>query len=109
MAKETVYTEVVVDRMVEAYEAAETDEARATVVSDVANELGVKVASVRAKLVNLGVYKAKQRVTKTGEKVESKSAIVRDIANMMGVAEESVESLEKATKPTLKAVRDALR
>lgn len=105
MSKETLYTEEVVTRMVEDYTSADTDEARADVVNDFAEELGATVQSVRSKLVNLGVYKAKQRVTKAGEAVESKAKIVSDIAKMMGVEEEVVESLEKATKPTLKLVR----
>lgn len=108
MSKETIYTDEVVARMVEAYEAAESDEVRASVVTSLADELGVKVQSVRAKLVNLGVYKAKERTTKTGEKIESKAEIVAQIAVSLGVEEEVVESLEKATKPVLKLLRAAL-
>lgn len=106
--KETVYTEAVVESMVESYTAAQSDEARASVVTEIAEKLGVKVASVRAKLVNLGVYKAKERVAKNGEPVETKAKIVKDIAELAGVSEEVVESLEKATKPALKMIRDAL-
>ena len=105
MSKETVYTEEVVSRMVEAYTSADTDEARADVVNDFAEQLGATVQSVRSKLVNLRVYKAKERKTKTGEAIESKAKIVADIAKMMDVSEEAVESLEKATKPVLKAIR----
>lgn len=108
MTKETIYTDEVVARMVETYEAAESDEARASVVADMADELNVKVQSVRAKLVNLGVYKAKQRTSKTGEPIESKASIVADIATRLSVDEERLESLEKATKPVLKLLRDAL-
>lgn len=108
MSKETIYTDEVVARMVETYTAAESDEARATVVNDFADELGVKVQSVRAKLVNIGVYKAKARTSKTGEAIESKAAIVADIAKRLRVDEERLESLEKATKPVLKLVREAL-
>lgn len=105
---ETVYTAEVVERMTEAYRAAESDEARATVVAAFAEELGVTLPSVRAKLVSLGVYVAKTRTTKNGESVETKANIVADIAKAMGVAEEVLESLEKATKPVLKRVRDAI-
>lgn len=108
MSKETVYTEEVVARMVEDYQAAESDEARASVVTEYADELGVKVQSVRAKLVNVGVYKAKQRTSKTGEPIENKATIVADIATRLSVNEERLESLEKATKPVLKLLRDAL-
>lgn len=105
MSKENLYTAEVVSRMTEAYASAESDEARASVVNDFAEELGATVQSVRSKLVNLGIYKAKARVAKNGEAIESKAKIVADIAKMMGVEEESVESLEKATKPTLKSLR----
>lgn len=107
--KKVVYTDEVVARMVETYTAAESDEARASVVQEFVDELGVKVQSVRAKLVNLGVYKAKSRKTKTGDPIEDKNAIVSDIAKLMQKNEERVESLAKATKPVLKMVRDALR
>lgn len=110
MSKETkvVYTDEVVADMVESYTSAESDEARASVVNEFADSLGVKVQSVRAKLVNLGVYKAKTRVSKDGTDVETKAKIVEDIAVSLGVPAEVVESLEKATKPTLKMVREAL-
>lgn len=108
MSKENVYTDEVVARMEEAYVAAESDESRASVVQEFSDELGVKVQSVRAKLVNLGVYKAKARVTKNGEKVESKADIVANIAVALGVDEEDIDSLEKATKPVLKLIREAV-
>ena len=110
MSKETkvVYTDEVVADMVESYTSAESDEARASVVNEFADSLGVKVQSVRAKLVNLGVYKAKTRVSKDGTDVETKAKIVEDIAKALNVSAEVVESLEKATKPTLKMIREAL-
>lgn len=104
----TVYTDEVVADMVESYTAAQSDEARASVVNEFADSLGVKVQSVRAKLVNVGVYKAKTRVAKDGSDVETKAKIVEDIAKALNVSAEVVESLEKATKPTLKMVREAL-
>lgn len=109
MSKETVYTDAVVESMVNSYTAAENDEQRAGAVQEIASELGVKVHSVRAKLVSLGVYKAKTRTTKDGQKVESKADIVGQIAVSLGVEEEVVESLEKATKPVLKLLREALK
>lgn len=109
MNKETVYTEAVVESMVNSYKAAKTDEQRAGAVQEIANELGVKVHSVRAKLVSLGVYIPKSRTAKNGEPVESKAVIVGQIAEALGVEEEVVESLEKATKPVLKMLRKALR
>jgi len=105
MSKETIYTAEVTSRMVEAYTSADSDEARAGVVEAFHKELGASVASVRSKLVAMGVYKAKARKTKAGEAIESKAKIVADIAEIVGVEEEAFESLEKATKPVLKSLR----
>lgn len=109
MSKETVYTEEVTTALAEKYQAAQDDEARAEVVKQAAQDLQVKEASVRAKLVNLGIYKAKERTTKTGEKIETKAEIVAQIAKSLGVQEDVVDSLEKATKPVLKLLRAALK
>jgi hypothetical protein len=107
--KETVYTESVIENMVAAYTAAESDEDRANTIVRLADDVGTSVASVRAKLVNLGVYKAKERTSKTGAPIESKAKIVGDIATLMGVEEEAIGSLEKATKRVLLAVRSYMR
>lgn len=107
--KESVYKEEVVQNLVTAYQSAESDESRAFVVQDFADQLQTTVHSVRAKLVNLGIYKAKERSTKTGEPIESKAAIVQDIAELLETSEEVVESLEKANKNVLKMLRNALR
>lgn len=106
--KKVVYTDEVVARMSEAYLAADSDESRATVVNDFADELGVPVQSVRAKLVNLQIYVAKERTTKTGEAIESKAQIVAEIAKALNQPEDVIDSLEKATKPVLKLLRAAL-
>ena len=106
--KTTVYTDEVVADLVAEYTNANTDETRAEVVQDWADTLGVKVQSVRSKLVNLGVYVAKTRVAKDGSEVETKDKIVADIAKALDVNEERIESLTKATKPVLKLLRTAL-
>lgn len=109
MSKETVYTAEVVKDMTEAYTAAETDEARAAVVSEFAEKVGATAASVRAKLVSLGVYKAKARVTKNGEPVETKESIAREIAQMIDEDEDVMSSLASANKPALKKLRAYLK
>jgi hypothetical protein len=101
--------EQVVAEMVASYTEAETDEARAEVVKDLAEKLGKTVQSVRAKLVREGVYKAKERKTKTGEPVVSKEKLVQEIEKAMGLEVGDLESLEKATKRVLKLVLDAVR
>lgn len=107
--KENIYNDEIVTKLTDAYQSAESDESRAFVVQDFADQLQTTVHSVRAKLVNLGIYKAKSRTAKNGEAIESKADIVRDIAAALSVSEEVVESLEKANKVPLKMIREALR
>ncbi len=63
------------------------------------------VKSVRAKAVRMGIYKAKEKVSKTGGKIESKEAIVADIAAIVG---RNLDGLEKASKQSLIAIRAKL-
>jgi hypothetical protein len=63
------------------------------------------VKSVRAKAVRMGIYKAKEKVSKTGGKIESKEAIVADIAELVG---RNLDGLEKASKQSLIAIRAKL-
>jgi response regulator RpfG family c-di-GMP phosphodiesterase len=83
-----------------------TDESLAKIVDNLAAEFGKKPASVRQKLVRMGIYKAKTYKAKTGGKVERKADIVADIASALCVSDEKIESLENATVAALKAVRD---
>jgi hypothetical protein len=101
--------EQVVAEMVALYTEAETDEERAEVVRNLADKYNKTVPSVRAKLVREGVYKAKERKTKTGEPVISKEHLVQEIEKAMGLEVGDLESLEKATKRVLKLVYDAVR
>jgi len=103
--------EAVIAEMIEAYTSApDSDEARATVVSALAETLGKSVPSVRAVLVRQGVYKAKTRATKDGSVIVKKSELVDKISAAMAVAltESEAESLEKATKTTLKKILAAV-
>ena len=72
---------------------------------DLADELGKDVRSVRAKAVRMGIYKAKERVSKTGGKIETKDEIVAEIAKLVG---KNLDGLEKASKQTLIAIRAKL-
>jgi hypothetical protein len=74
-------------------------------VATLADTLGKGVRSVRAKAVRMGVYKAKEKVSKNGGPVESKEAIVNDIAALIGA---NMEGLEKAPKVALQRIRSAL-
>jgi hypothetical protein len=72
---------------------------------ELAAELGKDVRSIRAKAVRMGLYKAKDKVSKSGGKIESKEAIVADIAALVG---KSLDGLEKAPKQALIALRAKL-
>jgi hypothetical protein len=72
---------------------------------ELAAEFGKDVRSVRAKAVRMGIYKAKEKVSKTGGKVESKEAIVQDIADLVG---RNLDGLEKAPKQVLIELRSKL-
>lgn len=102
------YTEEQTNEMVEAYNAAETDEDRKLVVEEFASEFAQSVASIRQKLVREGVYIKLSPKTKSGKPAERKAAIVADIASALGIAEETVDSLSAATKEALQQVRAGL-
>ena len=72
---------------------------------ELAAELGKDVRSIRAKAVRMGLYKAKDKVSKSGGKIESKEAIVADIAALVG---KNLDGLEKAPKQALIALRAKL-
>jgi hypothetical protein len=71
-----------------------------------AKELDKDVRSIRAKAVRMGLYKAKAKVSKTGDKVETKEEIAADISAIVG---RNMESLAKAAKEDLKVIRELLR
>jgi hypothetical protein len=70
-----------------------------------AAKFGKDVRSIRAKAVRMGIYKAAEKVSKTGGKVESKEAIVSDIAAIVG---KNLDGLEKAPKLVLQTIRSKL-
>lgn len=107
-AKNVNYTDAQVSALVEAYTACEDADQRDAVIEQFAGEFAKPVRSIRAKLVREGVYVKKTYTTKTGEKPESKADIVQDIAGVLACNVEAVESLEKATKSTLRLLRKAL-
>lgn len=72
---------------------------------ELAAEFGKDVRSVRAKAVRMGLYKAKEKVSKTGGKIEKKEEIVAEISELVG---KNLEGLEKASKQALIVIRDRL-
>ena len=70
-----------------------------------AAKFGKDVRSIRAKAVRMGIYKAAEKVSKTGGKIESKEAIASDIAAIVG---KDMAGLEKAPKLILQILREKL-
>ena len=91
----------------------EAQEARLASFTSIDNETAMELAvefqkdvrSVRAKAVRMGIYVAKQKVSKTGGKIDSKEVIVADIAALVG---RNLDGLEKASKHSLLAIRAKL-
>ncbi len=77
-------------------------------VDAIAQELGKTVRSVVAKLSREKVYKAKEYVSKTGEKPVKKDAHADAIGAILRLPENDIESLTKANKSALKAIFEAL-
>ena len=99
MTKEVNYTAT---QEAQLLAAGEIDNAKAL---EFATEFGKDVRSIRAKAVRLGIYKAKERTSKTGGKIESKEEIATEIAELVG---QSLSGLEKASKQSLIALRAKL-
>lgn len=108
MPKAPNYTPEMTAIMIEEYTAAETDEARAAVVEDLAARFEKKLASIRQKLSREGVYVKATRVAKDSQPSVTKAKLVSAIADRIGVPAETFESLEKATKPVLQKILAAL-
>lgn len=87
--------------MVETMKAAYLAESTAETVKALAEKLGKSVPQIRAKLVNLGIYKAKEYVTKTGEKPAKKDETADAIGRVLGLSDGETDSLAKANKTAL--------
>lgn len=94
-----------------------TDEQTAKAVADyqagvtvdaIAAAMGKTARSIVAKLSREGVYKKKEYVSKTGEKVEKKDATADAIGAVLRLTEAETESLTKANKTALKKIFAAL-
>ena len=91
------YTSEMVEAMVATYSDAPTP----ATVAALAEEFDKKPASIRAKLVSLGVYKAQKRVvTKRGEPVVTKNELAEKIQDALGT-DLTLPSLVKVTKNDL--------
>ena len=82
--------------------------AQGVTVESLAIEFGKTSRSIIAKLSREGVYKKKEYVSKTGERVEKKDETADAIGKILGLTEAETESLTKANKTALKAILAAL-
>jgi len=70
-------------------------------VDTIAAKVGKSVRSIVAKLSREGVYKAKERVSKTGAPVVKKDEIVDAMQSQFGLTDAEADSLTKANKTAL--------
>ena len=104
----TNYTPAMITAMDTVYSDAETDSERKDLVGAFANDFGLNVASIRAKLVRMGIYIKPEAKTKNGSKIARKADLVSEIAHLMNVDEDLIGSLEKATKFSLEKLIENL-
>ena len=98
------YTEAQTVAMKATYTASPTQET----VKKLAEEMGKTTRSIIAKLSREGVYKAKEYVSKTGEKPVKKDAHADAIGAILRLSEGEIESLTKANKTALVKIFTAL-
>ena len=79
-----------------------------TATEKIAEMVGKTTRSVIAKLTKEGVYKAKEYVSKTGEKPVKKDAHADAIGAVLSMTEAEIESLTKANKTALVKIFTAL-
>jgi hypothetical protein len=89
------YTPEVLDNIVQEYKSGKS-------VQEISAAHNIPTRSIIAKLSNLGVYKKKTYVSKTGEAPVKKEELLETIAHLLGEDLQKIESLEKCTKSTLK-------
>lgn len=77
-------------------------------VNEIAEELGKSVKSVIGKLSREGIYRREVYTSKTGEQPITKLEIVAEIAAGLGIDQDDLVGLDKAPKPVLKRIKDAV-
>jgi hypothetical protein len=70
-------------------------------VESIAAAVGKSVRSVVAKLSREGVYKAKERTTKSGDAIVKKDNLADELAMLVGLTEAEATSLAKVNKTAL--------
>jgi len=103
--KKVNYTEAQITEMSDLYCAAETQDEREAAMDEIAESFGKTIASVRAKLANIGVYVPKAKPAKKGEKRVTKSDLVSQIAENAEMKNDSFfDSLAGANTAVLEYV-----
>lgn len=77
-------------------------------IEALATEFGKSARSIIAKLSREGCYKAKERVSKTGEAIVKKDALCDELAKLVGLSEAEADSLSKANKTALQKLIKAV-
>lgn len=98
----------VVNYTPEQTESAKADYLAGVSVETIAASLGKTARSVIAKLSKEGIYKAKEYVSKTGEKPVKKDAHADAIGAVLKLSDGEIDSLTKANKTALVKIFTAL-
>lgn len=99
-AAKTAYTAEQTVELVSAYTANPVSDT----VEQFATKFGKTTKSVIAKLSREGVYKAKEYVSKTGEKPVKKDSVADEIGMLVNLSESEIDSLTKANKAALNKI-----
>lgn len=78
-------------------------------VESLAVAMGRTTRSLIAKLSREGYYKAKERVSKTGEAIVKKDALSDQLAALCGLSESEADSLTKANKTALAKILNCVK
>lgn len=108
MTAKTVKAPAYTPEMVEVMKAEYLASSTAETVKALAERYSKTVPQIRAKLVNLGIYKAKEYVSKTGEKPVKKDETADAIGKILGLSDGESDSLAKANKTALMKILKAL-
>lgn len=92
----------------EMVETIKADYAAGVSVAEIAEKVGKTTRSIIAKLSKEGVYKAKEYVSKTGEKPVKKDETADAIGKVLRLSDGDTDSLAKANKRALIAIWNAL-
>lgn len=103
------YTPEMEARLKEVYDPNADQDTRDEQVAALAVELDKKPQSIRAKLVRMELYVAKEYRSKTGKKPVKKEDMVNEIASRLGILPEVMDSLTKANASVINSILTVVR